>query len=80
MDGEPQFLDFVWSNNKDTRPGSRSFYANDRFSVFLEIGHPLYEFRDPETECTEGGYFVRSTFTYAGRKKTINGTLTGGCP
>lgn len=79
-DGEPQSLDFVWSNHVEIEPGSRSLYANDKFSVFLEIGHRLYSIRDRETECVESAYFVRSTFTYAGHQKTIKGTMTGGCP
>lgn len=79
-DGEAQTLNFVRGKTKEGLSGTRSLYTNERFSLFLEIGRPVYEFLDPETECTERGYLVRATITHAGRKKTINGTLTGGCP
>ena len=79
-DGEQQVLNFVWGKTKENLSGTRSLYANERFSALLEIGRPLYKFRDPETECIETGYFVRVTISYAGLRRTVKGTLTGGCP
>ncbi len=80
VDGSTVFLDRKRGVVREGLSGSALSYGGHGYVLELRIGDAIESFYDPDTECTERWHSVTAVIRNGRRRRTIQGTLTGGCP
>jgi len=80
VDGRTVFLDRKRGVVRKGLSGSALSYGGHGYALELRIGDAIESFYDPDTECTEQWHSVTAVIRNGRRRRTVEGTLTGGCP